>query len=268
MQRLLCASGLLAFGLSSSLAFGQHEGDINPSLQAAAGDLWKIRTNAWAEGGVLIPDERIFLATFGDSGFPTFTSDPGFDAPPGTFVAGTRVGFHAPQGLLRWTGKGVEPVTDQRLEVSFLTLSTLIGPEPNEGFDLAVQSNGGWHRHFSFEITTEDGGELKPDIFVLPLTLYSTDPALIDSDLFWIVFNYQSDPREAEHAVGWLDGELVEPSCAEDLDFDHEVGASDLASLLGAWGPAPSNGYADLDADGDVGASDLAIILGAWGSCG
>lgn len=47
-----------------------------------------------------------------------------------------------------------------------------------------------------------------------------------------------------------------------DLNLDGDVGAADLAILLGAWGQADP--IADLDGDGIVGASDLAILLGAW----
>lgn len=267
MHRFTIAGAALAIGLVASTSLAVHEGDVSPSLVPAPSNAWKIRTNFWGEGGSLVADQKVFLATFGDSGFPTFTSDPGFDASPGTFAPGTRVGFHAPEGLLRWTGTGLEPVVDQRLEVSFLTLSTLIGVEPNEGFDLAVQSNGGWHRHFSFEITSEAGTPPAADIFVCPMTLYSTDRTVLESDTFWIVFNYQSDPLVAEEAADWIDATLATPNCAEDLDFDHQVGASDLAALLGAWGTAPENGFADLDGDGEIGAGDLALILGSWGTC-
>jgi hypothetical protein len=53
------------------------------------------------------------------------------------------------------------------------------------------------------------------------------------------------------------------PSSA-DLDDDGDVGAGDLAILLGAWGSADAR--ADLDANGVVEAGDLAILLAAWGS--
>lgn len=48
-----------------------------------------------------------------------------------------------------------------------------------------------------------------------------------------------------------------------DLDGDGFVSSSDLAILLGSWGPCPGCA-ADLDGDGSVGASDLAILLGSW----
>lgn len=48
-----------------------------------------------------------------------------------------------------------------------------------------------------------------------------------------------------------------------DLDCDLDVGPSDLAILLGAWGA--SHHVADLDGDGVVTVEDLAILLGVWG---
>lgn len=55
-------------------------------------------------------------------------------------------------------------------------------------------------------------------------------------------------------------------SCPADLDGDGVVGASDLAQLLGSWGPCPSC-EADFNFDGVVGAVDLAELLGNWGAC-
>jgi len=70
---------------------------------------------------------------------------------------------------------------------------------------------------------------------------------------------------------------VCEPAeCVADLDGDGAVGASDLAQLLGAWGPCaepctpgdPSTTCAaDLDGNCEVGAFDLATLLGAWGPC-
>jgi hypothetical protein len=56
--------------------------------------------------------------------------------------------------------------------------------------------------------------------------------------------------------------DVAPTAVAADLDGDGVVSATDLAVLLGAWGPGP--GPADLDGDGDVDAGDLAVLLGAW----
>ncbi|MCH8967880.1 MAG: choice-of-anchor D domain-containing protein [Planctomycetes bacterium] len=52
-----------------------------------------------------------------------------------------------------------------------------------------------------------------------------------------------------------------------DLDQNGQVGAFDLALLLGSWGPCldECDCPADLDGNGMVGAFDLAILLGSWG---
>ena len=55
------------------------------------------------------------------------------------------------------------------------------------------------------------------------------------------------------------------PNCVADIDGDGNVGGSDLAALLGAWGSSSTT--ADLDGDGTVNGADLASLLGAWGPC-
>ncbi|MFO0828426.1 MAG: hypothetical protein U0572_09775 [Phycisphaerales bacterium] len=51
--------------------------------------------------------------------------------------------------------------------------------------------------------------------------------------------------------------------CRADINHDGTVDASDLGSLLGAWGEA--GGFADLDRSGAVDAADLGVLLGSWG---
>ena len=57
------------------------------------------------------------------------------------------------------------------------------------------------------------------------------------------------------------------PACPADLTGDGAVGAPDLATLLGAWGPCAKSCAPDLDGDGVVAAADLALLLGDWGAC-
>lgn len=51
--------------------------------------------------------------------------------------------------------------------------------------------------------------------------------------------------------------------CPADLNGDGDVGAQDLAALLGSW-DAPQG---DLNGDGTTNAQDLAAMLSAWGPC-
>ena len=57
---------------------------------------------------------------------------------------------------------------------------------------------------------------------------------------------------------------LVSIPCPADLNGDSVVGASDLATLLAAWG---GTGSADINGNGSVGAEDLAALLAGWGNC-
>ncbi len=51
-----------------------------------------------------------------------------------------------------------------------------------------------------------------------------------------------------------------------DLNGDGDVGAPDLAILLGSWGPAAPGTPADFDRNGLVNAGDLARLLALWGT--
>ncbi len=61
-------------------------------------------------------------------------------------------------------------------------------------------------------------------------------------------------------------GEPTNLTCIADLNGDFDVGAQDLAILLGAWGPVGAH-PADFNGDGIVGAWDIAWLLGLWGPC-
>ena len=73
----------------------------------------------------------------------------------GTLPPG-RIGFNVLSGLRRWNpviSAWEEPVdVPERLRIGFITLETICDDDPVEGFDLAVQSDGGWHRHLDFEL--------------------------------------------------------------------------------------------------------------------
>lgn len=256
-----CAACSLLIG---SIALAQDGGDINPAVAPVGDGLWKIVTNAIDENETIIESVRVFPSDFGDGGVPNVTSEPGFDALPGTFQPGTQVGFHAPQGFLAFTGSALEPVTSESLKVKFLSLEVIIGDQPDDGFALNVQADGGWHRHFTFELLS-DSPEPAPGIYVLPMTLHSTDPAVLESETFWLVFDHQAARGAQEDAIAWITDAYLAPACPSDLDSDGVTGPQDLAVLLGAWGTAGV--AADLDGDGSVQAADLALLLGAWGDC-
>lgn len=98
----------------------------------------------------------------------------------------------------------------------------------------------------------------------------SSYPA-VSADGRFVAFESDATNLAPDDQGGFSDVFLRERGfCLADLDGDGEVGASDLAILLGVWGPVgscPPLIVPDLDHDCEVGASDLAILLGAWGPC-
>ena len=250
-------AGISALALAAA-AQAQHLGDIAVSIESGV-----LATGANKAAGPV--PERVFGATFGDTGVPRFTSNPGLEALPGTFAGGSRLGFNAVAGLRRFTGAAVEPVAGEFVEVKFLTLVASIGAEPVNGFDLAVQTNGGFHRHLNFTLRSVGPKLPASGLYVAELELYSTDGVTLPSEPFWVVFNDGRPAAELAAALAWVEENLASggTACLADLDGSGDVGASDLALLLGAWGGTG----ADLSGDGLTGAADLAQLLGAWGAC-
>lgn len=249
---------IIAATILASPAAAQHIGDIGLIITDGA-----IQTQSLNASGAT--PARVFPATFGDTGVARFTSNPGFDAAIGTFAPGTRVGFNALSGLRRFTGNAVESVTVEGLEVKFLTLATLIGTDATTGFDLAVQSNGGYHRHFNFTLKPEGGDLPASGIYIAEFELYSNDGVTLPSAPFFIVFNDARTVAEHDAAIAWVESNLVNPpsACPADFDADGVVAAADLTFMLATWAtPA-----ADLDGDGNTGAADLTALLAAWGVC-
>jgi hypothetical protein len=260
------AGAIVMTTVVSAGATAQHEGDI--FLDVVDG---RLATGGVAEGGGVEVPLYLFGARFGDSGCPPFTEAPGFDTLPGTFTFGTRIGWNALSGFRVWNGAGFEATGGETLEVSFISQSVFVEDEPIEGFSLAVQSDGGFHKHLSFCMNGCPAGCAPPDdadtgIYLLHLELYSTDPAVETSAPFYLVFNYEDDEATLAEAVAWLEDELF-GVCPWDVTGDDTVDVADLVALLGEWGPEGGGGPADFNGDGIVDSRDLVDLLAAWGPC-
>ncbi len=253
---ILRVAAFLGAGFLGSNAVAQHAGDIG--LRVA-----EDRLEVYGPIGAPVDTGGIYLAEFGDTGFPGFTSNPGFDALSGTFPPG-RIGFDALSGLSRWDddlGSWLEPgEVDERLKISFITLVTRVEDEPIAGFDLAVQPDGGWHRHVNFELEAGGSGIRATGVYRVDFNLYST-MGLADSNPFTIVFDYEADQAEVDAALASFE----ETPCPGDLDGDGRVNGADFGMLLAAFGT--SDPAADLDGDGSVTGGDVGLLLAYWGDC-
>lgn len=256
MQNPITATVAAALAAAASVpTFAQHA-DITIAIENG-----RIVTSADLGAGPVA--QRVFSADFGELGVPDFTDEPGFIAAPGTFAFGSRTGFNITAGLRRFNGTACEPVEGERIEAAFLTLSSVIGANAAPGIDLAVQSDGGWHRHFNFTLFAEGGKLPASGIYVAEFELYSTDGVTAPSAPFWIVFNDERTEAEHDAAIAWVEANLASAPCASDLDGNGETASTDLAILLGAWGTAAG----DLTGDGNTDSADIAVLLSSWGAC-
>lgn len=268
LRNLTLPAAILA-AAASTHAHAQHAGDIGLIVTDA-----RIATaEIGAEG--LGPARRAFSAPLGETA-PWFSDEPGFDGEAGTFAPGTRVGFRFAAPLLAWDGTTFVPTdpagsaAGERMRVSYVTLGATTGSASAPGFDLAVQADGGWHRHLAFTLLAAPGAA-EPDagVYLLTLEMTSTDPAVAASEPFVIVFNGGAD--DATFAAAFAAAEAaLQPPCPADITGDRTVDGADLGALLGAWGACPGGAAGctgDLDRNGLVNGADLGVLLGAWGPC-
>lgn len=256
-NRILSAvlASAATIGLSDSV-FAQHVGDIGVRIVDD-------RLDAYGAIGSEV-ETSVFLAEFGDTGFDGYTSNPGFDAVPGTLPPG-RIGFNVLSGLRRWNpviSAWEEPVdVPERLRIGFITLETICDDDPVEGFDLAVQSDGGWHRHLDFELLGDGGGFRQPGVYRTEFTLYST-MGIAESEPFTILFDFEASDAEVAAAVDSLE---PAPACPGDYDGDGRVNGADFGQLLAAF--FSTDPEIDLDGDGIVTGADIGLLLSFWGDC-
>lgn len=261
----IVAATVAALIAPATLAEEGHAGDIG--LVVEAGRIRSVLVDAKGFG----PEQRAFEGEFGADGVPWFSADPGYDAEPGTFSPGSRVGVRFAAALSVWDGSGFMPTSSdgamsgERLRLSYLSLNATSSAGPAPGFDLAVQPDGGWHIHPSMELLAAPGAA-EPDVgvYLVQLEVYSTDPAIAASESIWLVLN--AGASEEEHEAAYAAArEIVDPEdCAADLNADLAVDGNDLGLLLAEWGQP---GAADLNADGIVDGNDLGQLLAAWGPC-
>lgn len=254
----------VAASLASS-ALAQHADDIGLVVEAG-----RIHSVVVTEDG-FGPPKRAFEGEFGADGVPWFSGDPGYDAEPGTFPAGSRVGVRFAAPLMVWDGTGfvptspAGPMSGERLRLSYLSLAATSGAGPAPGFDLSVQADGGWHIHPSMELLAAPGA-VEPDVgvYLVQLEVYSTDASIAASEPLWLVMN--AGASEAEHEAAYeFARDAVDPEdCAADLNGDLAVDGNDLGLLLAGWG---NPGATDLNADGVTDGTDLGLLLAAWGPC-
>lgn len=215
--------------------------------------------------GTITPT-NVFAADLGETGIPHYIDEPGLDAEAGTLPPGSTLGFTIVGPLLRWDGASFVPTSGsgcdagETMTIQYVTLLRTTSCTDVAGFNLAVQADGGFHKHYVFGVQPDAAGSIDSDVYALQFTLRSSDPSIADSAPVWIVFNDGMTEAEHDAAIAFLEG----PACEADLDGSGAVDGADLGAMLSAWG---GSGVGDLDANGVIDGADLGIMLSSWGSC-
>ena len=180
------------------------------------------------------------------------TNTPGFDSGPGVFTPGERVGFTINNGLQVYDpttdslisaslaeavlgGNGTRGGSEREtLAVEFdgvafqtnfatgVTLPQLLGTPLDMTLGLPVFSDGRWHRHWNFSVLPIDNPGspttamplADPAVYVVELTMVTTETGIAASKPFYIVFPIgvaETDP-EFDAAIDPLSGLLAVPA--------------------------------------------------------
>ncbi len=259
MKSLFFAS--CAMGMMTGSVVAQHQGDVLLSVVNG-----QIQTGAVIDGGVLDPDERVFLSTLGLA-FPDFADDPGFDNLPGTFPANTSVGFRIRAALREWDGSAFEAIPDERMELSFGPLGPVQTPLTDtvvEGFTIRVGANGQWHRHIEYVLASP----AETGVYLMEMTLYSTASGIAESRPFWILFNQNESAATAAAAAAWV---VSHKLCPADFNGDGFLDFFDYDDYVTCFetGACGARSTADFNGDGFVDFFDYDDFVSAFeNGCG
>ena len=280
-----CVALLVTFGLTSQvMAQGDDDGDDHEGHE---GDVFiGIENGALFTGLIAGHDDhdddgdhdddhdehqdemRVFAAEMGELGIPGFTSDPGWEAYPGTFEADTWLGWNAMHGLGRWNGDGFDENLSDVLSISFGSTGPGfdVSDTPVDGFELACAADGSFHLHLNFLLSNATGGNAADGVYLLELEMYALGQDLESSEPFWIVFNNGASEEAHEAAIEWVEENLAEEEhCDADLDGDHDIDVQDLLALLDDWGCTGDSCAGDVNESGATNIEDLLDLIADFG---
>jgi hypothetical protein len=255
---------IAALACSGAAGAGTVLHDVDVILEQGAEGVSTARV---VSGNTTTPD-RVFdadmISFFGNIA----TEDPGFNARLGEFAPFATMTLDIVDQLKVWDGSAFVPAASSfYLEIEFnnqVALSPASAGEVVTGPVFFVTEFGDLHNHPDHFL--EVAGE--PGIYLGAFRF--TSGSLGDSEPFYFVYRWEpttgdqaAAEAEQQAAIQWVRDNLLSAPCPGDLSGDGVVDATDLATLIGAWGGTDG----DLDGDGMTGASDLAALIGAWGAC-
>jgi hypothetical protein len=217
-----------------------------------------------------VPAGRRTIAYINSTGSGTLTLD---DAANTLALTTTGQGtYFLGYGWSTVNGSGVQNDYAGRLDADWSEYVAVRIPVLVNDVRMRLRLNAGTQRLFTDVYFGEsDTGDIVLDggwtgVLDVPLSSFAASGNPVDwADVDRFLITAQNTWAGSDFTLGPI--QLVRATAPEDLDGDGAVAVSDLALLIGAWGPCPEEGPcpADLDGDGMIGASDLARLIAAWG---
>lgn len=207
-----------------------------------------------AELSATLPNEGLALIGFDLSG--TIDGQP-FDVTDATVTPGSgpnMASFIPPNGIANPIGFGGTPLGGLLVQIGSAQ-PTIGGVGTTVVTNVAVSGSPEIIAHISIELAEPACGD-----YVLCIENAFAN-VIVDGKMQPAPFQTQSVASISLSSVT-----IPRFACVGDLNGSGSVNSSDLALLLGAWGPNPGD-PADLNCSGTINSSDLALLLGNWGPC-
>lgn len=254
MKALTLATTILSL---AAHAAAQHASDMIVKLEAG-----RLITGR-VESGIIVYGPRLVSATFGDTGIPGATFNPGFDSETGALPPGQTVGLTIRRALQVWNGQDFVPIPQPptpppRLNIikNNTTITTPIADPANCGVGSniilgLVNSAGKIHEHPAYQLIDPADG-----VYLLEIELWMATPSNAVSDPAYIVFNQNS--AAITEAFAWADNRFGRAACypnCDDSTLTPVLSANDFLCFL--------NRYAAASCDANCDGSTSAPVLTA-----
>ncbi|MEM1071251.1 MAG: dockerin type I domain-containing protein [Planctomycetota bacterium] len=271
MDRTLHAACVTAMAFSAGASFAQpgiHEGDI---VLGVDGD--RIGTSDGSIdsiSGDFIWDECAFGVELDTN---ARTPDPGFDTLFNVFPTNASITYAHRAALRKWNGQDFETISPETMRMSFGPVVGVATPpadpaEPILGPWVGVNSNGEYHRHFTFRLELDGSPATGPEslgVYLAELEMRIDDGSLLPTEPFWLVFDNGATSEDFELAIDFarttVGGCAETPSCPADVNGDGTINDSDFFAWVTAFVTTPATAESlvacDVNLDGSCSDSDF-----------
>lgn len=279
VRRSVLTIGILACAGTTLAQSGLDSLDVIMGVQAGRIVTGRIELDPVTQQPVVAMPRWVVGGTFGDTGVPNATTNPGFDSPTGTFSGGQLVGITARRALRKWNGSDFSTVPPETMRLTKGTRSIAVpttdpsdcGSPGNGGPSLTLApatSTGKVHEHPGYVLQLASGVP-SSGVYALEIEIWMSAPGNGASLPMWVVLNNGTDQGTFDTALAWADTNLPRQNrCYANCDGSATspvLGAADFSCYLAKY--RAGDCYANCDGSTGspaLGASDFSCFLARY----